>query len=204
MRRVPILATLIVAAAVATMVALGFWQLDRAEWKGQLLVDLAAAQRRAPIDFDASPGAEPAHPILRAAITCTTRAPAEVRGGSSRTGDTGYRYLFPCTRPGLPRTLLIDAGWSKRPDLAVPAGISRRFTGILAEQGDGRLVLTPSEALAPMLQPSRPPSVEDIPNNHLAYAVQWFLFAAIAAIIYGLALRRRLSRPPGPPRSAGP
>jgi surfeit locus 1 family protein len=30
-----------------------------------------------------------------------------------------------------------------------------------------------------------------VPNNHLAYAVQWFLFAGVAAVIYALALRRR-------------
>jgi cytochrome oxidase assembly protein ShyY1 len=40
-----------------------------------------------------------------------------------------------------------------------------------------------------------PPSVEDVPNNHLAYAVQWFFFAAVAAFIYVLALNRRT--PPG-------
>ncbi|HNJ47416.1 MAG TPA: SURF1 family protein, partial [Novosphingobium sp.] len=33
----------------------------------------------------------------------------------------------------------------------------------------------------------------DIPNNHLSYAVQWFLFAATALVIYGLALRKRLA-----------
>ena len=41
------------------------------------------------------------------------------------------------------------------------------------------------------LEPVAPPSVEDVPNNHLAYAVQWFFFAAVAAFIYVLALRRR-------------
>jgi surfeit locus 1 family protein len=30
-----------------------------------------------------------------------------------------------------------------------------------------------------------------VPNNHLSYAVQWFLFAAIASVIYVLAVRRR-------------
>jgi cytochrome oxidase assembly protein ShyY1 len=42
------------------------------------------------------------------------------------------------------------------------------------------------------LQPSAPPSIADIPNNHMAYAVQWFLFAATALVVYGIALRRRL------------
>jgi len=31
-----------------------------------------------------------------------------------------------------------------------------------------------------------------VPNNHLAYAVQWFLFALVAGVIYVIALRRRL------------
>tara|TARA_B100000749_G_scaffold250516_1_gene215647 strand:+ start:41 stop:217 length:177 start_codon:yes stop_codon:yes gene_type:complete len=43
----------------------------------------------------------------------------------------------------------------------------------------------------PGLKPLAPPSVADLPNNHLAYAVQWFLFAAVAVVIYILALRRR-------------
>jgi surfeit locus 1 family protein len=44
------------------------------------------------------------------------------------------------------------------------------------------------------LEPSATPSLEGIPNNHLAYAVQWFFFAAIALGIYGLALWRRASK----------
>jgi cytochrome oxidase assembly protein ShyY1 len=41
------------------------------------------------------------------------------------------------------------------------------------------------------LEPSVAPSIAEIPNNHRAYAAQWFLFAATALIIYVLALRRR-------------
>ena len=36
-----------------------------------------------------------------------------------------------------------------------------------------------------------PPSLGSIPNNHRSYAIQWFLFAGIAALIYFLALRLR-------------
>ena len=43
-RRVPVLATLIVAAAIATMIALGVWQLRRAEWKDALIARYQAAQ----------------------------------------------------------------------------------------------------------------------------------------------------------------
>ena len=47
----------------------------------------------------------------------------------------------------------------------------------------------------PGLQPIAPPSPVTIANNHLSYAVQWFLFAAIALVIYVLALRRRKPKP---------
>ena len=36
------------------------------------------------------------------------------------------------------------------------------------------------------------PSMDAIPNNHRFYAVQWFLFAAMAALIYFLAVRKRM------------
>jgi surfeit locus 1 family protein len=36
------------------------------------------------------------------------------------------------------------------------------------------------------------PDPNDIPNNHLAYAVQWFLFAGVALVIYALAVRKRM------------
>jgi surfeit locus 1 family protein len=35
------------------------------------------------------------------------------------------------------------------------------------------------------------PDLKSVPNNHLAYAVQWFLFAGVAVVIYILALRRK-------------
>ncbi len=41
------------------------------------------------------------------------------------------------------------------------------------------------------LGPSSAPTIADIPNNHRAYAVQWFLFAGVAVVIYILALRRK-------------
>ena len=66
----------------------------------------------------------------------------------------------------------------------------------LIERATGRA--TPARAMlvadVPVagLRPSAVPSAADTPNNHLAYAGQWFLFAAAAAIIYLLAVRRRL------------
>jgi cytochrome oxidase assembly protein ShyY1 len=50
----------------------------------------------------------------------------------------------------------------------------------------------------PGLEPSAEPSLASIPNNHRFYAVQWFAFAAIALIIYALAVRKRLKQEPSP------
>ena len=50
---------------------------------------------------------------------------------------------------------------------------------------------TLAQAYRDGLKPSALPSLQDIPNNHLAYAVQWFVFAGVAAAIYGLALWQR-------------
>ncbi|MBU6269649.1 MAG: SURF1 family protein, partial [Sphingomonadales bacterium] len=38
------------------------------------------------------------------------------------------------------------------------------------------------------------PDPGTIPNNHLSYAVQWFLFALTALVIYAIALWKRLRR----------
>ena len=38
------------------------------------------------------------------------------------------------------------------------------------------------------------PTPDSVPNNHLAYAWQWFMFAGVATIIYALALRGRWRR----------
>ena len=48
-----------------------------------------------------------------------------------------------------------------------------------------------SKAAAPGLQPTAKPDLSSVPNNHLSYAVQWFLFALVASVIYVLALRWR-------------
>ena len=45
------------------------------------------------------------------------------------------------------------------------------------------------------LEASAPPSLDNIPNNHRAYAAQWFIFAFIALVIYFIALRKRFSEP---------
>jgi surfeit locus 1 family protein len=194
MRRLPILATLVVAAAVAVMVALGIWQLERAAWKASVLGELRAARDLPPVDLDLKPLSEArAHPFRRAEVTCVYGPAApQPRAGRSRRGESGYRYLLPC-RPaphGEPH-LLLDIGFARSPDALGELRLARRFAGTLSSgTGEGPMFLTIDDPVAP-LAASAPPSPEEIPDNHRFYAFQWFFFAGVALLIYLLALRRR-------------
>ena len=79
-------------------------------------------------------------------------------------------------------------GWSNDPAPVVWQGGA--VTGVIApyKKGDARLVADPPLA---GLAANALPDPRDVPNNHLSYAVQWFLFAVTALVIYGIALRRR-------------
>ena len=54
-RKLPLIPTLVVAAAVAVMIALGFWQLRRAGEKEALLERYRTARNLPPISFPTGP-----------------------------------------------------------------------------------------------------------------------------------------------------
>ncbi len=204
MKRIPILPTLVVVVAIAVMIGLGVWQIGRATEKEAALAAIAAAKDRPPVDLDQP--VEELAAMSQAAVTCTLGGAPSVRAGQNLDGQTGYRYIYTCTPragaeiPGI-RTLFADVGWSQRSDERPAISGAQRYTGTLWNRGNGEAVLTLSAALPP-LQASKPPAVENIPNNHIMYAVQWFFFAAVAGIIYALALRRRLREGRAAPTSA--
>jgi surfeit locus 1 family protein len=197
MRRLPLVATLIVALAVTAMIALGIWQLRRAEWKERLLADYAAAAAMPAVDLDPLLDGRPALPPLsfrRALVTCHAEgARPDVHAGRNRADRVGQVYVVPC-RPGadgLAGRIRVNAGWSVQIDNALRPSLRGIVAGRLGAVGeDGPIVLTAATA-APPLVPASPASIESIPNNHRFYAFQWFFFAAAAALIYWLALRRR-------------
>ncbi len=79
--------------------------------------------------------------------------------------------------------------WSR--DLAARQWSGGLVTGMIAPGAEGRVRLIADPPLAG-LAASAAPDPRDVPNNHLSYAVQWFLFAGVALVIYALVLRKRL------------
>ena len=78
-------------------------------------------------------------------------------------------------------------GWSQDP--RSPEWSGGEVGGFIGPAGKGvRLVAAPAQA---GLQQLAAPDPNDVPNNHLAYAFQWFFFAITALAIYWLALRRK-------------
>lgn len=205
MKRLPPLATLIVAAAVATMIALGLWQLRRAAWKDRLLARYAEASTLPAVDLDPLLDGETRLPPLsfrRALVSCRADNVApDVRAGRSAADRPGQAYFVPC-RPGaagLAGRIRVNAGWAPRHDAVQRLSLDGIVAGRLGlVEEDGPIILTAATAAAP-LAPSAAASIESIPNNHLLYAFQWFFFAAAALVIYVLALRkRRKDLPPEP------
>ena len=197
MRRLPIIPTMIVVAAAAVMVALGIWQLQRAEWKTRLLAQYAEAASLPPVDLDPLLDGRTALPPLgfrRALVTCRAvdQTPT-ARVGRNGADDVGQVYLVPC-RPGaegLAGRIRVNMGWAPRPDALPRVTLDGLVAGRLgAVDEDGPITLT-AAAPRPPLVASQPASMAGIANNHLFYALQWFFFAAAALVIYVLALRRR-------------
>ncbi|MGB3753596.1 MAG: SURF1 family protein [Parerythrobacter sp.] len=184
-RDVPLISTLIVLAAVVTMIGLGFWQLDRMEEKDALLASYGS------VPFGLAPTQ---YPVGEEAIERTLYRPvrAECVGvteigataGTSATGTKGWAAMAQCLLAD-GQSAPVALGWSAKPDL--PTFDGGAVTGILAP--GGRIVADPALA---GLEPLAKPDPADLPNNHLAYAGQWFFFALTALAIYTIALRTRI------------
>ena len=191
-RRLPIIPTIIVAAAVATMVALSFWQLRRAEWKEGLLARYQVAQTMPPIAFPTTPIGRDLPLFRRASGLCLQPISSRATAGRNRKGEPGYSHIVDCRTGAEGPGMSVDIGWSADPN-AGKGWKGGPVSGVIAPDKTNRMRLVSDRGFAG-LEPSAPPSTESIPNNHRAYAVQWFLFALIALTIYTLALRGRLAK----------
>lgn len=195
-RQLPLIPTVLVLAAAGVMVWLGFWQLGRADEKAALIAEFEEAQASGDtveIGFGSS---DLAYRSVR--LNCPEPRDWQAVAGRSAGGRSGYAHRFLCavneelTYDGgsITGNTFADVGWSQAPlDPEFTGGL---VTGTLVALGDDFKVVA-SEPLAG-LQPLAKPDPNDLPNNHLAYAGQWFFFALTALVIYFFALRSRLAK----------
>lgn len=200
MKRVPVLPTALVALAVCAMIALGLWQLlIRLPEKEAQLALLAANPGRPAITLPDTP--DDTLLFRRATGVCEAPGPIRLVGA----GKQGFRAIVECTGTGdARRTFQLG---TTRDAFATVRWDGGRVAGYLSHAPDARPLIaglwdhTPKRLMLIAMPPvaglaaNTPPDISAVPNSHLAYAGQWFFFAAVATVIYTLALRRRMSSP---------
>jgi surfeit locus 1 family protein len=201
---------LVVLLAVATMIGLGLWQWHRLAWKEGLLARYTASQAiTAPLVLGGTDlPADAAYRHVR--WDCPSPSADQVVGGGNADGRSGWAHVVLCHhssghQAGAVTTIVpVVIGWSAAvapvtwaggaiAGVAVPGPKSgvrlpASVPGAVSRNLDWHIVADPPLA---GLGANARPDPRTIPNNHLSYAIQWFLFAATALVIYLLALRRR-------------
>lgn len=201
-RRVPIVPTIVVLLAAVLMVRLGFWQIHRLHEKEALLARYGANQAKSTLPLAALFPVNDDALYRRTSAHCLSVVSWQAEAGRAVDGAPGWRHIAACRTGAEGPGVLVDMGISA--DAASPpwkgGPISGRLTWAPSSQPlVARLFAAPppptpmivSDTAAPGLQPTAQPNPADIPNNHLSYAVQWFLFAGVALVIYGIALWQR-------------
>lgn len=188
-RKLPVIPTILVGLAIAVMIGLGIWQLDRRGEKQALLDTYRAAAGKPPIGWPSVPPKEPL-PLFRSATgNCLQVVNFRTAAGQNLRGEPGFLIIADCRTGAEGPGLAVELGWSKNPN-AGRAWRGGLVSGVIAPDRISRMRLVAATP-GPGLAASAPPSPDTIPNNHFSYAIQWFLFAGIAALIYWLALRQR-------------
>lgn len=202
--RWPLIPTILVLAAVAVMIALGVWQLQR---KGEKEALIALYQRNMAmsslVTYPELPPVEDRFLYRKSSVVCLKPVRWDPRSGTDRAGKAGIRMVADCRTGAEGPGVLVDIGIGD--DFAPPKWTGGIVQGTIVPGPEQPTLIarmtgkaTPARAMlvadAPVagLRASAVPSAADTPNNHLAYAGQWFLFAIAALVIYILAVRRRL------------
>ena len=193
----------------AILLSLGVWQLRRMEWKEAMLAEIQAGINAAPQPIPAQ--VDPSMKYMPVTVSGrTTGEEILVLSGTKKLGggyniisgfetDDGRRILLDrgfvtqdyrhTPRPATTLEVVGNLHWpqdksSSTPEPDLKAGIwFARDVPAMAEMLKTEPVLVVAAQVAGDAQGVMPIpiSIEGVPNSHLSYAVQWFLFAATCA-----------------------
>lgn len=202
MKRLPLIPTLVVALACAAMIALGLWQLlDRLPKKEAFIAQVQANPGKSAVAFPRFP--DETLLFRRSSGFCLQPVDQMLVGA----GAKGYRVIVRCRTGAEGPGMTVQLGTTRDPRAKV-AWTGGKVAGYISHAPDSQSLIAslisprPHELMLVLATPpagltaNGAPDIASIPNNHLAYAGQWFFFAAIAAVIYALALRRRRTTAP--------
>jgi surfeit locus 1 family protein len=230
--------TIVTLAALALLVGLGVWQLQRLEWKRSLIAEIETRTKAPPISLAEAlaltkEGDDPSY--LHVRVAGRFQNDKEKHLYAIADGAPGWHLITPLvTEDGV--VVLVDRGFvpdamkqqATRPQSLVEGETS--VTG-LVRLPESKDTFTPNtdpdrnrwyfrdldgmarsmfgdrpQNLAPFFleaEESRPPGSWprggqtrlDLPNNHLQYALTWFLLAFCLLVIYAVYVRQALQAP---------
>jgi surfeit locus 1 family protein len=190
-KRVSIIATIVVVLAVATMIGLGVWQLQRKALKEALLVQYSAASKQPAVAWPTVPLPDKMPLFRKSSVMCLKVVRWESVSGKNASGKAGFAHMAHCqVSGGEGPGAKVAIGWSARPE--TPEWGGGPVSGVIAPDNQSVIRLI-ADTAPDGLEKLAPPSPDSISNNHLLYAIQWFFFAFVAALIYVLALRKRMA-----------
>ncbi|HWL55969.1 MAG TPA: SURF1 family protein [Paracoccus sp. (in: a-proteobacteria)] len=193
----------------AILLSLGFWQLRRMDWKETMLAEIQSRIEGAPASLPAGYEAQMKYlPVIVSGQT--TGEEIDVLSGTKESGggyqvvsgfvtDDGRRILLDRgfvdqdhkrdPRPPVKLEVAGNLHWPEEKGSATPAPnlaeniwFARDVPAMAAQLGTEPLLVVAAEVrgdaqgVAPI-----PVAIEGIPNNHLSYAVQWFMIAVVWA-----------------------
>ena len=199
-------------AGGALLLWLGFWQLQRLQWKESYLAAIEARIHDAPAALPARPDPE-ADRFLPVRVAGRIEGPEiHVLASSRKSGpayrvitafitDDGRRVLLDrgmiptgaAAAPRPPRRLVVTGNlhWPQEtgsgipaPDLKANIWFARDVPAMARALGTEPVLIVAASDTGDGVVPF-PVSTEGIPNNHLSYAVQWF---GMAAVWFGMTL----------------
>ena len=195
----------------AVLIYLGLWQLDRRAWKEDMLADITAGIQADPVPLPDA--IDPSMKYLPVTVSgTTTGAEIDVLSHTREQGagyqivsrfvtDDGRAILLDrgfvpqearrIDRPPVRLQVTGNLHWPQDASSSTPAPNMdeniwfARDVDAMALTLDTFPVLVVASAVEGDNQGARPlpVAIEGIPNNHLSYAVQWFLIAATWAVM---------------------
>ncbi|HYE45306.1 MAG TPA: SURF1 family protein [Caulobacter sp.] len=145
MKRFPLVLTVFTAAALAILLWLGTWQLQRMAWKAHLLARIEANKAAPPVPLETLDLAAPDTEFRRATLTCPPQAFArQIELHGLVDGAAVRRLVIAC--PTGRGAILVDLGYvaetiSARPG---PPAVPARIEGVLRRPDAPGLIAAPA------------------------------------------------------------